>query len=200
MIQNYIFDIDGTMIDSKNLFYESLHLALQENKIDVDFSQEALFSLAAKDALKKLGVSDVEAVLSAWGKYFNQLSQSAPFFDGIIETIHELHMRNKKIAIVTSRDRTVTAPFCSNSVIGPYISLCVAAEDTEKHKPNPDPILFALEKLNLDAGETVYIGDTQNDFLAATNAGIGFVAAGWNENARKLQCFQIDHPEKLLDL
>ena len=59
------------------------------------------------------------------------------------------------------------------------IELLVGWEDTERHKPYPDPILKALERLDVTADQAAYVGDSPFDVGAAKAAGVFAVAVGW---------------------
>jgi pyrophosphatase PpaX len=55
----------------------------------------------------------------------------------------------------------------------------VGFEDTERHKPDPDPVLAALRKLGAEPSEAAYVGDSPFDIRAAKAAGVFAVAVGW---------------------
>jgi len=55
----------------------------------------------------------------------------------------------------------------------------VGAEDTERHKPDPDPVLEALRRLDASPAEAVYVGDSPFDIRAGKSAGAFVVAVGW---------------------
>lgn len=55
----------------------------------------------------------------------------------------------------------------------------ILAEDTTKHKPDPEPLLKCLEKLQLSSNKVIYIGDSSSDQEAANNASIDFGYAKW---------------------
>ena len=55
----------------------------------------------------------------------------------------------------------------------------VLADDTERHKSEPDPLLEYLRRTGARPEETIYVGDTAHDSQAARAAGISFVFAGW---------------------
>ena len=55
---------------------------------------------------------------------------------------------------------------------GPAFEVIVTAEETERHKPDPDPILLALERLRVGPDAAIYVGDSPYDILAARAAGV----------------------------
>lgn len=203
MIKNYIFDIDGTIVDSYDLYYRSLIMSLNYHNISIEVDREtinSLIGLTAESALKKLGLNNIEPIRTTWGEYYNKLSVTAPLYVGVKEIIKKLYDKEKNIIIVTSRNRDVTLPFLEREGLLKYIILCVTEEDTIRHKPNPEPIIFTLKSLSISADESVYIGDTQNDYLAAARAGVRFVVAAWNENAKNINGEKAFSPTDLLTL
>lgn len=199
-MNNFIFDVDGTLLDSEKIFYDSLIYALDLHNIHPNAHLQGLFGLTVKETLTKLNLGSNSPVGSTWEMRFDELSQKAPFYEGIQETFQFLHLRNTHIIIVTSRNHSTVDPIWKNSTLSPYIEFCVAAEDTIKHKPHPDPLLFAMSTLKLTPESTIYIGDTINDYTAAKNAGISFAAAAWNKKASSLPGIQLASPAYLLDL
>jgi phosphoglycolate phosphatase-like HAD superfamily hydrolase len=83
-----------------------------------------------------------------------------------------------------------------------FFKLAVCADDTEKHKPNPDPILKFIEISGDDKSKTIYIGDTKYDMECAFGAGIDFALALWGAkssigiNANYI----LESPSQVLDL
>ena len=87
-----------------------------------------------------------------------------------------------------------------------HVDVVVAREDTERHKPEPDPLLLAVERLGGDAAEAAYVGDSPFDIRAAKAAGVFAVAVGWggihpDERllAEEPDAF-VQTPEELLDV
>ena len=60
-----------------------------------------------------------------------------------------------------------------------FFEVTVGAEDTERHKPNPEPLLLAIERLGEGVADAVYVGDSPFDVQAAKAAGMGSVAVTW---------------------
>jgi pyrophosphatase PpaX len=86
----------------------------------------------------------------------------------------------RRLGIVTAKRRdTVALAFETLPELEEYFDVIVGAEDTERHKPYPDPLLHALAHLDADAGEAAYVGDSPFDIAAARAAGIFSVAVTW---------------------
>lgn len=67
------------------------------------------------------------------------------------------------------------------------LPVLVAYEDTEHHKPRPDPLLRALAILDIPASRGLYVGDTREDVLAATEAGLLSIGLCWDNALQDIQ-------------
>ncbi len=99
-------------------------------------------------------------------------------YDGVAELLEELRTSDIRLAIVTSSPES----YCSKvlQVCGVRVDACVCYHDTKFHKPHPEPLLLALERLGgVKAANAVAIGDVAADIIAARSAEIYSIAATW---------------------
>jgi pyrophosphatase PpaX len=90
--------------------------------------------------------------------------------------------------------------------LGEHVDVVVTHEDTERHKPEPDPVLTAVQRLEARPSEAAYVGDSPFDIRAAKGAGAFAVAVGWGGIhsddrllAEEPDAF-VQAPEELLDV
>ncbi len=100
-------------------------------------------------------------------------------FDDIKDTLVKLNEMGISIGIVTSKTKEEYTNDFVPFGLGNYFKLVVCADDTEKHKPNPEPILKFIELSGVDKSNTLYIGDTKYDMECAFSSGIDFALALW---------------------
>ena len=114
-----------------------------------------------------------------WSKVYSMIPELMPFC-GVNDFLSTLNRRGAEIAIVTSSPR----PYCERiiSYWGWTINITVCYHDTRKHKPDPEPILLALQKSRCSAEKTFAVGDTPGDIIAANRAGVLSVAALWRSD------------------
>jgi pyrophosphatase PpaX len=84
-------------------------------------------------------------------------------------------------------------------------SVVVGMEDVERHKPDPAPVLLALERLGADAEETIFIGDSPHDLAAGRAAGVATGAALWGPISRAVleplePDFWLSQPDDIVSL
>ncbi len=86
--------------------------------------------------------------------------------------------RIKQAIVSAKKHKQYEIDVCSKG-IDKYMDTAILAEDTTKHKPDPEPLLKCLERLKLSSNEVIYIGDSSSDQEAANNASIDFGYAKW---------------------
>jgi pyrophosphatase PpaX len=98
--------------------------------------------------------------------------------EGVLET---LHAQGRRLGIVTAkRRRTVQLAF-EHLPLARYFDTVVAGDDTERHKPFPDPLLLGLERLAAAPDEAAYVGDSPYDMQAAKEAGVRAIGVTWGK-------------------
>ena len=83
------------------------------------------------------------------------------------------------MGVVTSRTRESAQRYMDMFGIGDYFEEMVSCDDTDIHKPNPEPILLCLKKMGITAEEALMVGDSPFDIKCANNAGVKSVLVGW---------------------
>lgn len=84
----------------------------------------------------------------------------------------------------------------------PYLPYVICADDTERHKPHPEPILKFLELSGAKAETSIYIGDTIYDYECARDAGVDFGLALWGCNQPDAipAKYKFKNPEEIVNL
>ena len=100
-------------------------------------------------------------------------------FDGIPELLAALAPAGYRIAIVPSRTRESAERYLDMLGLRDYFEDMVSCDDTNVHKPNPEPILLCLEKLGIAKDEAIMVGDSPFDIKCANNAGVKSVLVDW---------------------
>lgn len=205
MVKLAIFDVDGTMIDTEEVVLKSYQYAISE-EFGRQFTEAELsvaYGIPTLQAMERLGVKDITRASERYfDKLFTAYAEGVRLFDGIIPVLEELKKRNIVCGIVTSRNRGEVANDVTLSAVMKYFDYVICAEDTEKHKPDAEPVNKLLEQAGIDASNVIYLGDTIYDYLCAKNAGVKFALASWgarpDENIK--EDYTLEKPEDLLVL
>ena len=204
MYERIVFDIDGTLIDSEKAVRLSLCDLIREEWGEERSPGELVFSFGVPgvQSLRELGFSDPEAADRRWSQllqgYFAELS----LFEGVHSMLDGLRNRKIPLGLLTSKTRAEYrdefVPFGLSSCFEGYI----CADDTQRHKPDPEPMFEYFTRYGGEPGSTLYVGDSPFDSACAHAAGVDFALACWGAhqetgiNAR----FYPRTPEDLLDI
>ncbi|MBR4020459.1 MAG: HAD-IA family hydrolase, partial [Firmicutes bacterium] len=120
-------------------------------------------------------------------------------FPGMVELIKGLKARGYKVAITTSRLGNSTMVGLRKFGLDDVFDVIVTANDTTKHKPDPEPVLITLEKLGAKPEEALMIGDSMFDIKCAHNAGVKAVLVGWAEAVTEEDLNGPDRPDYFIE-
>lgn len=114
---------------------------------------------------------------------YGQLNgQHAAVFDGVLECLNHLKTKGCRMAVVTNKPDQFVAPLLKQTGLADYFELFVGGDTLPVKKPDPAPLLHAMEKLGGTRGTTVMVGDSSADVSAAIAAGIPCVAVRYGYN------------------
>ena len=174
----YLFDFDGTLVDS----HDSLVLVFEGaySKVGVKVPNgyvTRLMRCPLGVGYKELnGPEDEESVKLFSDEIVRLLDdeevlKATKAYKDTLPMLLELHRRGKRLGIVTSNNRKHVKDVLRFLGIDENLfSLIVGNEATKKHKPNPDPILKGLETLGIGKENVCYVGDAIDDMRSAINA------------------------------
>ncbi|WP_379133326.1 HAD family hydrolase [Paenibacillus sp. sgz500958] len=204
MYKTVVFDVDGTLIDTEQAVIGSLQKLLLMNYGRTVEAGELLFVLGIPGtySLPKLGITDIDDACAQWNVYMKEFYDSMKVFPGIMEVMGTLKTRNILQGIVTSKtDKELADDFVPFGLMD-YLTHAVCANHTEKHKPNPEPLLKFLEVTGTDPASSIYIGDTIYDYECARDAGVDFGLALWGcQNHEHIPAkYKLEKPQDILKL
>ncbi len=180
-----LFDLDGTLIDTWNLYVRTMERTLKEicsEEIPVD--QLATLRLNSEPRLLGHFVPQDE-VDSAHQRFLaNYHALHASCFGGVYPGVQSLltSLRNHGIrtGIVTGKSRGAWEITRQHVRLGEFDTL-VCDEDVSMPKPDCEGLVKAMKNLGVSPSESIYVGDSKDDLEAATTAGIKFLAAEWSK-------------------
>lgn len=211
MYRDLIFDIDGTLLDTKR----ALLLALQKTVLEVQGAVRTaeeldfFFGLPGVVTLTRLGFDDPAAGVQLWISHIAEFHSEMRLFDSVREVMDELRTRctanGVRMGVVTSKLRNeLDADFAAFDLFR-YFDFIVCASDTTKHKPHPEPMLHYLAVSGANPATAIYIGDTAYDMQCAFGGGVSFALASWGaagmpDDVRRQATVQLASPADLLTL
>jgi len=206
----YLFDLDGTLLDSIDLILTSFHHTSRVH-LGREFSDAHWLSSIGtplRDQLNRVAQSKEElaAMLDTYRTYnLTHHDAMAKPYPGVVEAVRGLHQMGVALGLVTSKLSLGADRGLRLLGLEQEFSVRVCADDVVNGKPHPEPVLMALEALGASPEQTLFIGDSIHDIEAGKRAGVTTVAVTWGPFAREtLAAAEPDHwleePAGLFDL
>ena len=203
MINTVLFDYDGTLMDTNELVLQSWQhtfRTLRGHEEDPDFIRSTFGEPLVMTLAKLFPEVPVEKSLDIYRTYQRSVfTDFAEVFPGMLELLEALKTKGCKMGLVTSRTKDTTWAGLKHYGMDKYFDAVITAGDTDRHKPDPEPILITLEKLGSSPEESLMIGDTMFDLLCAQNAGVKNVMVDWSVTMTAEEKSQADYIIKTAD-
>ncbi len=130
--------------------------------------------------MRDLDPDRVDELVDVYRAHNEPLHETLESFDGVLDLLPVLRAEGRRLGIVTAKRRaTVELAFERFPSLRENIEVLVGAEDTERHKPDPDPVEEGLRLLGATPEDAAYVGDSPFDIRAAKAAGTFAVAVAW---------------------
>ncbi len=207
-----LFDLDGTLADTLPDLSHALSQAMAEHDVAPvsaavlrPFVSRGARAMAAQACANQVDATTLEKIVARFlALYGAGVSRHTRLFDGIPALLDELQRRAIPWGIVTNKRREYTEPLMSALDPRARAACIVSGDSTANAKPHPQPLLHACKLMGGDPRQCVYVGDAQNDVLAARRAGMysvvalyGYIAPG--DDPRNWQAdATINAPHELL--
>jgi pyrophosphatase PpaX len=181
--ETVLFDLDGTVIDSGPIIVASMRHAAR-TVLGRDVAEEVLTAAVGGPGLvaqmRLLDEERVDELVRVYRDHNEPLHTELQACTGILDLLADLKAEGRRLGIVTAKRRvTVALAFDVLPRLEPLFDVVVGADETERHKPHPDPILHALDELGSSASTAAYVGDSPFDVAAAKAASVFAVAVTW---------------------
>jgi pyrophosphatase PpaX len=178
-----LFDLDGTLIDSGPMIVASMKHAAR-TVLERDIPEAVLTAAVGGPGLtaqmRALDPERVDELVAAYREHNEPLHDELEAFWEVVEVLPRLRAQGRRLGIVTAKRRaTVQLAFDRLPSLEANFEVVIGAEDTERHKPDPDPILEALSRLGAAPEDAAYVGDSPFDVRAARAASVYAVAVAW---------------------
>jgi pyrophosphatase PpaX len=201
-----LFDLDGTVVDSGAIILASMRHAARE-VLGIQPSDEELMATVGGPGLeaqmRALAPDRVEELVTVYRAHNEPLHDELACCDGMDEVLVQLKEEGRRLGIVTAKRRATVDLAFSSVPIGHLFEAVVGGDETERHKPHPEPLLLAAERMQVEPRACAYVGDSPFDVHAAKAAEMHAVAVTWGgiHDRKKLEREEpdaiVDTPEEL---
>lgn len=207
-ITTLLFDFDGTLLDTNELIIQTFQYVLgnrfpgKYERIDIlPFLGPTLHETF--DSIDSEKTEEMIAEYRAWN--ISMHDELAIEFDSVSETMRLLKAAGMKMGIVSTKRNDMIERGLKLLDVEGVFDVIIGLNDVTNTKPDPEPILLALEKLGAAKEEAMMIGDNYHDIEGGRNAGVRTAGVAWSAKGEEfLQTFQPDymlqHISDLLDI
>ena len=193
-----LFDLDGTLIDTTELILYCFNHAWKTvcGQTHPPETFVATMGVPLKDAMGRLleitegmqlaqigelrSAGLVESLVREYrscnAANHDRLGRPFPEMKRVLAALRD---RGYVVGVVTSKSRQFAERGLRLCNLWEFIEVFISMDDTSRHKPHPEPLLLALERLQVAPQHAVYIGDSRYDMQAGRAAGLRTVAALW---------------------
>lgn len=191
MYKNYIFDLDGTILDTLEDLANAVNFALGKMNYPVRtldevrrFIGNGMVKLIERSVPEGTGETEREKTLALFSEYY--LAHLADFtkpYDGIPEMLNTLKENGCKLAVVSNKSDEA-AKAVVKSFFGNCFEIVLGKSERSPAKPDPASVLYVMETLEAEKNDTIYIGDSDVDVLTAHNAELKCIGVTWGNRSR----------------
>lgn len=187
-IKVFIFDLDGTLIDSLADLAEAINLMLVDNgyprqpmEVFPRYIGDGVRALVERALpADALAMEDLDARVQDYQRHYaNTWHHKTTPYTGIREVLDELQTRDVKLAVLSNKPQAFTKLCCDHFFPETRFEAVLGARDGVPRKPHPAGALEICELLGVKPEECVYVGDSGIDMELAVNAGMFPAGVSW---------------------
>lgn len=178
-----LFDFDGTLLDTNNLIIKTFEHVI-EPKFPGKYSKEDLQSFIGPsllDTFTKVDPINYQTLIDeylVWNREHHDALVEE--FDDVVEVLTELKNAGIRLAVVSTKRHAALMRGLNLLGIATLFETIIGNEDVENTKPHPEPVLLALDRLNLEKKDVIMIGDNYHDIEGGQNAGVHTAGVAWS--------------------
>lgn len=185
-----LFDLDGTVVDTIPHILASFRHATADVLGEALPDDELMHHVGVPLARQMRYFTDdeeiAERLLTSY-REFNRRThdEMARLYPNTLSALETLAGTGLPMGIVTSKSRMMAQRAIDLFDLNRYFPVLVTADDTETHKPDPEPVRLGASLLGVDPARSVYVGDSPADIESGNGAGAGTIAATWGVASRE---------------
>ena len=176
MIKHVCFDLDGTLVDSKETILESTKAALDQLKINHKIDEDIFTNMIGMHFVDifeelKIDVPDFEKFITIYKALYFDYMYSSYLYPGVQQTLQYLNEKNIRVSLLTTKVQDQAEKIIDHFNLRSSFDYLMGRRDGLAHKPSPEPLLHICKELNVEPAETVMVGDTELDIQCGKSTG-----------------------------
>jgi pyrophosphatase PpaX len=196
-----LFDLDGTVVDSGSIILASMRHATRE-VLGQEFADEELLQAVGGPGLEAqmavFSPDQVDELVRVYRAHNEPLHEELEACLGMEDVLVRLREGGRRLGVVTAKRRSTVELAFARVPLAHLFETVVGGDETERHKPDPEPLLLAASRMGADPGETAYVGDSPFDMRAAKAAGMHAVAVTWGR-IHDRSVLEREEPDAIVD-
>ena len=179
-----LFDLDGTLVDSIELIVAAAVNAFASRPGPAP-SEAEIRNTIGRPLPTTFGPwlvddDDLPFLIAKYREYqLEHHDRLTSPYEGIVDAVVGLDAAGCPMGIVTSKVGFMAERALVHTGLARYMRCVIASDSTEKHKPDPEPVLLALDRLGSAPGDALFVGDSPYDMQAARAAGVHALGVSW---------------------
>jgi pyrophosphatase PpaX len=184
VLTTFLFDLDGTLIDSIELILRSYRHTMRIHRGMEPPDQIWLNGLGTPLRVQFKDFTDdpaeLEAMVATYRAYnLEHHDALVRPYHGVVEAVRQVHQRGRTLGLVTSKLHSSAIRGLQVVGLQDVFREIVGSDEVTNPKPHPEPVLTAMTRLGVKAQETVFIGDSRHDMECGRAAGVRIAAVLW---------------------
>jgi pyrophosphatase PpaX len=196
-----LFDLDGTVIDSGAIILASMKHAAETVLGSSPPDAELLATVGGpglEAQMRALAPDRVDELVRVYRAHNEPLHEELECCAGMDDVLVRLKDEGRRLGIVTAKRRVTVELAFDRVPLAHLFEVVVGGDETERHKPDPAPLLLALDRLDAQPDDAAYVGDSPFDVRAAKAGGLHAIAVTWGKiHAR--EALEPEEPDAIVD-
>lgn len=179
-----LLDLDGTLVDTLDLLLSSARHAFtgRTGRVPTDAEWRAGIGTPLHRQMEPFATdpADLDLLVTDYRTFQREHHDRLTIlYPGVRAVVHTLRERGHAMAVVTSKSDEIASRTLRHVGLADDLQVVVGADSSPRHKPDPEPVRIALDRLGRDPGEAIFVGDAPFDIQAGVAAGVTTVGALW---------------------
>ena len=178
-----LFDFDGTLLDTNELIIQTFMHVLEERFPGQYSAKDCIKFIgpSLKQTFEEITPNEVDEMIAKYRQWNHaHHDELVKEYDGVVSTLTVLKEQGIRLAIVSTKMNATVKKGLDLMGIKHLFELIIGNDDVVNVKPDPEPVLLAIEKLGLEKEDVMMIGDNSHDIEAGKNAGVKTAGVAWS--------------------
>lgn len=195
-IEAVVFDLDGTLTDSKKNIYEAIMAAFKDLGIKESIDENEFGKYIGwhfQEIFEDLGIdiASLDEFIETYKSHYYEFLHHTTFYPGVLDTIKKLKEKDVKVCLLTTKAQDQADKIIDHFDLRKYFTYVMGRRKNVANKPSPEPLQILCRDINVKPENALMVGDTEMDVNCGKAAGAKSVAVTYGyrtvEHLKKLE-------------